>query len=160
MKTQRAIPLDWFISLLPMPLPLSLSLYVYVFVCMLEVRSSFNYGVSFRWNWQIGRLIFYRSWWSWYHLWKEVDLYRISWHDSCIALLSSPRHSYRILPYIISQSSDIISHSIRSCDMMWKGAIRCTERCDTIVCDSIRARYKNHARMFYLSLNFSIAVLA
>ena len=51
---------------------------------------------------------------------------RTSWHDSCIALVSSPRHSYRTLPYIVSHPSNrIISYSLRSCDMMSEG-------CDTI----------------------------
>ena len=55
----------------------------------------------------------------------RYDTYRISWHDSCIALVSSPRHSYRTLPYIIWHPSDIISHSLLSCDMMSEG-------CDTM----------------------------
>ena len=62
---------------------------------------------------------------------------------------------------LVSHPSDIISHSLHSCDMMSEyGAIRCTEGCDTSVSDSIRVRYKNHVMMFYLSLNYSIAVLA
>ena len=65
-------------------------------------------------------------------------IYKISWHDSCIALVSSPRHSYRTLPYIVSYPSDIVtlpyivsypsdivSHLLRSCDMMSEG-------CDTM----------------------------
>ena len=44
-----------------------------------------------------------------------------SWHDSCIALVLSPRHSYRTLPYIVSHPSDIILHSLCSCVMMCSG---------------------------------------
>ena len=83
----------------------------------------------------------------------RLDIYRISWHDSCIVLVSSPRHSYLTLPYIVSHPSDIISHERSECDMMSEG-------CDTSVSDSVRVIYKNHALMFYLSLNCSIAVLA
>ena len=81
------------------------------------------------------------------------DVYRMSWHDSCNALVSSQRHSYRTLPYIVSHPSDIVSHERSECDIMSEG-------CDTNVSDSIRVRYKNHAMMFYLSLNCSIAELA
>ena len=90
----------------------------------------------------------------WCHIiWYCHLIYRLSWHDSCIALVSIPRHSYRTLPYIVLHPSDIISHSLRTCDMMSEG-------CDTSVSDSIRVWYKNHVMMFYLSLNCSIAVLA
>ena len=138
---------------------------------------------------------------------------RTSWHYSCIALVSSQRHSHYTLSYIVSHPSDIISyeqscHDIlivkqvifiiigyhgmilvshsywvrdtrivpfrtsyrilltsyrtRSTRAIWcrKGAIRCTKGCDTSVSDSKRVRYKNHAMMFYLSLNCSIVVLA
>ena len=37
-------------------------------------------------------------------------IHRISWYDSCIALVSSRIHSYRTLPYIVLHPSDIISH--------------------------------------------------
>ena len=68
-------------------------------------------------------------------------LYRV--RDTRIAPF---RTSYRTLP---------TSYRTRSAR-----AIRCTEGCDTSVSDSIQVRYKNHAMMFYLSLNCSIAVLA
>ena len=65
------------------------------------------------------------------------------------------RTSYRTLP-----TSD--RTRTRTAHAIWcrKGAIRCTEGCDTSVSNSIRVLDKNHAMMFYLSLNSSIAVLA
>ena len=54
----------------------------------------------------------------------NVMIHRTSWHDSCIAVVSSQRHSYRTLPYIVS-------HSLRSCDMVSEGY-------DTSVSDSMR----------------------
>ena len=38
---------------------------------------------------------------------------RTSWHDSCIALVSSQRYSYCTLSYIVSHPSDIISHDTK-----------------------------------------------
>ena len=56
--------------------------------------------------------------------WDNLMINRTSWHDSCIAL--------------------------RSCDNdVAKGAIRCTERCDTSVSDSIQVQYDNYALISY-----------
>ena len=62
-----------------------------------------------------------------------IDIYRISWHDSCIALVPSPRYSYRTLPYIVS-------HKRSECNMMSEG-------CDTMYG---RVRYE------YLGLDTSV----
>ena len=49
---------------------------------------------------------------------------------------------------------DIISHSLRSCDMMSEGCDTMSEGCDTSVSDSIRMQYKNHAMISYKYLEY------
>ena len=93
------------------------------------------------------------------HSYRVTDIsitpfrHRIAPFRHHIALVSSQRHSYRTLQ---------TSYRTRSSRAIWcrKGAIRCTEGCETSVSDSIRVWSKNHAMMFYLSLNCSVAVLS
>ena len=67
------------------------------------------------------------------------------------------RTSYRTLPtsYRTSGASAMWCRNARA---IWcrKGAIRCTERCDMNVSDSIWVQYKNHAMISYKYMHLSL----
>ena len=63
-------------------------------------------------------------------MYRRLYHYRISWHDSCIVLVSSQRHSYHALPYILSHPSDI---SLQFNDKLYMHVVMTVPRvyCDT-----------------------------